>query len=214
MKFLGGVLKFFLIAIVCVGALLYFWPSEETESPTISQSLGEEIAVMHPKQGSLIVSTISATEFFSKEFARFLHLADTIAQIQVRAVYQYQIPLDREWKIRRREHKYLVVANREQLTVPVAVDFRTLKKQDNGIWAFFSGQDDLDRLERTLSDELSKKGRRWSYVRLQRDAARQTVSEFVMKWVVEQGEDPDPSRAEIIVMFEDEPISKMEKLGF
>lgn len=205
MRFLGGILKLFVVAVICVGALLFFWPTEEDESPTISTSLGDEIVVMRPEQGSLIVSTISATEFFSREFSRSIPFADTTAQIQVRAVYQYQIPLDQEWKIRRQEQKYFVVAKRERLTIPVAVDFKTLQKQTNGIWSFFSGAEDLNRLELTLSDELSKKGRRWSYIKLQRDAARQTVSEFVMNWVVREGGDPDPSKAEIFVRFEDEP---------
>jgi hypothetical protein len=215
MKFLGSLLKLSLIAVVCAGALLFYFSTTEKDTTKISTtSFPEEPLIMHPKKGSLIVSTITASEIFTRDFDRIFPIANTFAEIRVGVVYQYQIPLKRDWEIRKRGHDYRVIANRVMLTVPVAVDFKTLQKRNGGAWSLFSGEEDLNLLERTLSEKLEKKGRSGTYVNLQREAAREAVSEFVKHWVIEEGGDPEPDKANVFVVFEDEPVSKLEALGF
>jgi hypothetical protein len=172
---------------------------------------GSEILVMRTKGGLLEVSTIRATEQFDKKFVYSvfgLKVGETVPHIRVPAVYRYHIELAPEWKIIRAGGVFTVVTPPVKPSLPVAVDLARMEKDVGGTWLLipFNADDDLDSLERDITAALAGKAAGPAYLRLQREAARRTVAEFVRKWLVTQANLQMGAVSAIRVYFADEPI--------
>jgi hypothetical protein len=83
-----------------------------------------------------------------------------------------------------------------------------MEKEASGTWVLlpFTERDALDDLEREITARLARKAVMPAYIQLQREHARQTVEEFVRKWLVTQAKWQSESRSEIRVYFADESI--------
>jgi hypothetical protein len=155
--------------------------------------LGSEVMVMRTRGGLLEVSRVLATEQFDKKFIYTIpglgtKVGETIAHIRVPAVYRYHIELAPEWQVIRSGDAFTVVTPPVRPSLPVAVDLARMEKDEGGTWVLvpFNREDDLDTLQREITQRLSEKASSPAYLHLQRKAARQTVSEFVLKWLIEQ----------------------------
>ena len=164
---------------------------------------------MRTRGGLLEVSRVKATETFDTTFVRSVlgfEVARTVARIRVPAVYRYHIELAPEWHVLRDGQTFTVITPPVKPSLPVAVDFALMEKEVSGVWSFFTGTDDLNDLERSITAKLARKAVLPAYIQLQRDAARQTVTEFVRKWLVTQTPWKTESGSNIRVYFADEPI--------
>jgi hypothetical protein len=155
--------------------------------------LGREILVMRTPGGLLEVSNITATEQFDKKFIYTLvglQVGETVAHIRVPATYRYHIELAPEWEVYRKGDVFTVITPPLKPTLPVAVNLAKMEKDVGGTWYLvpFNEQQDLDALEREITGALAQRAGTDAYLKLQRDAARKTVSEFVQKWLVTQQE--------------------------
>jgi len=205
-----------ILAALCLGAgLLYAWQRIhsfrlwDTTRSDASASAPEEVLVMRTPGGLLEVSRIHATEVFE---TRFIHsllgvpVGETVPRIRVPVVYRYQIELAPEWSVLRTGREFTVVAPPVKPALPVGVDFGRMEKEASGTWILlpFSGTASLDDLERELSARLARKAVLPAYLQLQREPARQTVEEFVRKWLITQERWSTESGSTIRVYFADE----------
>jgi len=204
-----------LAALVLGAGLLHAWQKIhsfrlwDTTRSDVASSAPEEILVMRTPGGLLEVSRIHATEVFE---TRFIHtlvgvtVGETVPRIRVPVVYRYQIELAPEWIVLRTGHEFTVVAPPVKPALPVGVDFGRMEKEASGTWILlpFSGTASLDDLERELTARLAKKAVLPAYLQLQREPARQTVEEFVRKWLITQERWSTESGSTIRVYFADE----------
>lgn len=177
----------------------------------------EEIMVMRTKGGLLEVSRIEATEVLDTRFVYSvlgIPVGETVPQIRVPAVYRYQVELAPEWRVLRTGEVFTVVAPAVQPGLPVAVDLGRMEKEVSGTWVLlpFTEVDALDELERSVTARLAGKARSPAYMQLQRKAARETVTEFVKKWLVTQAQWHSAARPRIRVLFADEPVGSIDAL--
>ncbi|MBL8325698.1 MAG: hypothetical protein JNJ89_12155 [Rubrivivax sp.] len=183
----------------------------------------DQVEVLRTEGGLLQVSTIRAPETFKAVKPHDLlgiDLGATTTHIRVPATYHFHIELAREWKLRiRPDGTVVVIAPAVKPTLPVAIDTARLERQAEGRWSLFTGARELQALERTITATLAEKAASPGYVAFQREAARQTVAEFVQRWMLTQ-ERWKPARAAaasqaaagsaaVRVLFADEPIASL-----
>jgi hypothetical protein len=138
-------------------------------------------------------------------------VGETVPRIRVPAVYRYHIELAPEWRVLRSKDVFTVVVPAVQPSLPVAVELKRMEKQASGTWVLlpFTETDALDALEREITGKLARKAVSPAYIQLQREHARNTVTEFVGKWLVTQVQWQSASRPRIRVLFADEPVGPL-----
>ena len=195
------------VASISIYRALVSEPAIEVSSP-----LTDEMIVMRTKGGLLEVSKIRAVEVFESTVAHsvfFMNLDPTVTHIRLPAVYTYRVPLAPEWIIRRVGTDFVVVAPRVEPSLPVAVDLAKMEKNASGTWTFFTATGALDKAEREITAKLAKKATSAAYVALQSKYARQTVAEFVRKWLISQERWQGLESSQIRVLFADETIDSL-----
>lgn len=205
--------KFIVLAIVLLALVLTLAiVLERREEPEVKSQLSDEIVVMRTNGGWLEVSTVKATESFSKATDHeifWIGVGQTASRIRVPAHYTYRARLAEEWKLLRRGDELIVVAPNVEPKLPVAVELNRMEKETSGIWSVFTGTAALDDLERSITAKLAKKSRSKFYINLQRETARKTVAEFVQKWLLTQTGFEDLEGLRLRVLFRDEPLESL-----
>ena len=187
-----------------------FGPTRSTPS--------EEVIALRTPGGLLEVSRIYATEVFD---ARVTHkvfgveIGELVPRIRVPAVYRYHIELAPEWRVLRTEGVFTVVAPRVKPSLPVAIDFDGMEKDVAGTWLLlpFKSTEDLNNLERSITEKLAQKAVSPDYMERQQREARETVAEFARKWLVEQTLWKRVRHEDIRVFFADESAGALEWLS-
>lgn len=176
----------------------------------------DQVEVMRTEGGLLQVSTIRSPEYFKAVKPHDLlglDLGATTTHIRVPATFQYHIELAREWKVRvRPDGTVIVIAPAIQPTLPVAIDTARLERQAEGRWSLFTGTAELEALQRTVTRTLAEKAGSAGYLAFQREAARQTVAEFVRRWLLTQERWKATRGATVRVFFADEAIGGLPDL--
>jgi hypothetical protein len=170
-----------------------------------------EMLVMRSPGGLLEVSTITAEERFdstTNHTVLGVSLGRTVAQIRVPTVYRYHIPLAKDWNIRLSGNTLIVVAPAVQPSLPVAIDTGKLESFSSGLWSPITGAEAVTSLQKSITARLGDKAASPPLILLQREAARQTVEEFVRKWVVGQTRWHETKPPALFVFFEDEPLGQ------
>jgi hypothetical protein len=174
--------------------------------------------LLHTRGGLLEVSRVQTTEVFDAtiQHAIFgIKIGETMPRIRVPATFRYHIELEPEWRVVRADGVFTVVAPRVKPSLPVAVDFSEMEKSvASGNWILppFTGNDDLDLLERSITKRLEEKAKSRDYLDRQREDARETVREFTRKWLVEQTRWKRAEYEDIRVLFADEPAGYIAPL--
>ena len=122
------------------------------------------------------------------------------------AVFRYHIELAPEWKVLLRDKTFVVIAPPVKPTLPIAIDTARLEAEASGGWSLITGQTLIDELQRSITGALAGKATSATYIQLQREEARKTVTEFVAKWLITQERWKSASEYSIRVFFSDEPI--------
>jgi hypothetical protein len=202
-----------LISSLATNAFLYVqWSGGERTLRQWSASI-DQVEVVRTKGGLLQVSTVRSPEHFSATKPHNIlgfDLGATTTNIRVPATYHYHIDLAPEWKVRvRPDRSIVVVAPPVKPTLPVAINTSQLERQAQGRWSLITGTAELDGLQKTITETLGRKASSPSYINYQREAARQTVLEFVQKWLITQEKWKDVRGSAIKVYFADEAISSL-----
>jgi hypothetical protein len=195
------------LSLVLNAFLAFRWwtASSSTQSGT---STGE-LVVMRTPGGLLEVSTITTEERFDSTTSHTVlgvHIGKTIAQIRVPAVYRYHIPLAKDWNIRLAGNTLVAIAPPVRPSLPVAIDTGRLESFSSGVWSPMTGSDAIAALQRSITARLGEKAKSEQLILLQRDAARQSVEEFLSKRLAESARWNGLKPPTIFVFFEDEPL--------
>ena len=169
----------------------------------------QDMVVMRTTGGLLEVSTIAAEERFDSTTDHTVlgvPVGKTVAQIRVPTVYRYHLPLAKEWDFRISGGTLIVVAPSVRPSLPVAIDTGKRASFSSGIWSPITGAAAVDALQRSITRKLAEKAASPQLLLLQREVARQTVSEFVQKWVIDQPRWKGRKPPTVFVFFEDEPL--------
>ena len=180
-------------------------------SATHSTHSSGTAVVMRTPGGLLEVSRITAEERFDSTTSYTVlgvPLGKTVAQVRVPAVYRYHIPLAKEWKIHLTGNNLIVVAPPVQPSLPVAIDTGKLESFSSGLWSPITGAGAIESLQKSITGRLADKAASQQLILLQRESARQTVGEFILKWAVGQSRWKGLKPPTIFVFFEDEPLGK------
>lgn len=197
-----------LMLLLLVAALAGWagWRLARTPHASIQTSvIAPEVPVVIRTAGGLLeVAVLRAQERFTRTDAREFYgipLGTTVSHIQAPVHYRYHIQLAKEWRVVIRGKTCYVQAPAILPSLPVAFDTAALQKYSQNGWARFNKEDNLAALERTITPELAQRARSDAYRQLVTEPARQTVREFVAKWLVKEagwGSGPD---YKIVVLF-------------
>lgn len=170
-----------------------------------------DMVVMRTPGGLLEVSTITAEERFdstTQHTVLGVPVGKTVAQIRVPTVYRYHISLAKDWGFRVAGGTLVVVAPAVRPSLPVAIDTGKLHSFSSGLWSPLTGTAAVEALQKPITLKLGEKAATPQLLLLQREAARQTVSEFVQKWVIDQPRWKGAKPPTVLVFFEDEPLGR------
>ncbi len=176
----------------------------------------DRVEVIRTPGGLLQVSTIRSPETFQATTDHMLlglDLGQTVTQIRVPAIFNYHVELAPEWRVTVTGDTVLVIAPAVAPTLPVAIDTARLEKFASGTWSLFTGERELDLLQRSITQTLAVKASTPSYIQFQREAARRTVQEFVRKWLLTQQRYQAHAPREVRVFFSDEPIDSLARVA-
>jgi hypothetical protein len=187
------------------------WLKPEGVQTTQTSQTARDMVVMRTPGGLLEVSTITTEERFdsaANHTVLGVPLGNTVAHVSVPAVYRYHIPLAKDWIFRVTGDALVVVAPQIIPSLPVAIDTGKLQSFSSGLWSPITGQAAVNALQQSITATLGAKAASPQLMQLQRESARQTVSEFVQKWVVQQTRWKGIKAPTVFIFFEDEPLGK------
>lgn len=197
-------------ASLAINALLAYRMWAGAPATRTAHSSGERI-VMRTPGGLLEVSSVSAEERFDSSTQHTVlgvPVGRTVASVRVPTVYRYHVPLAPEWTFRQVGDTLIVIAPAVRPSLPVAIDTARLESFSAGLWSPFTGEGAVAALQRSISERLERKAASPELVLLQRESARNTVTEFVRKWVLEQPRWKGGTAPTVFVFFEDEPLGR------
>ena len=159
--------------------------------------------------GILEVATANTTETFARKselsfFDHVLPLGTTISEIQIPTVYRYHIDLNDSWQISTQQNKCIVVAPSIRPSLPIAFDTGKMKTKTSSGWARWDKHENLNALEKSLTEKLGKKSFLPKNIDQVRDSARLSVAKFVRNWLINQEHWSENRFTEIIILFPDE----------
>ena len=199
------------VMLSSMAANAYFlWPGRVV--PVCTSEVADRPEVIHIKGGLLEVSTIRSPEPFNAsndETILGIPIGKTIARIRVPVVYRYHVKLDPDWKVMLKDKTLVVISPPVTLSLPVAIDTEKLEAEASGRWSLLTGESRKADLLKSITKTLAVKAASPSYVNFQREVARQTLKEFVAKWLVTQEQYKAAASYPIKVFFADEPIQSM-----
>jgi len=199
-----------LLVGIAANATLFGWQLRGPAQTRVTTATSTAV-VMRTPGGLLEVSTITAEERFDSSTTHTIlgvPVGTTIAQVRVPAVYRYHIPLAKDWTLRQTGQALVVVAPAVQPSLPVAIDLSKLESFSSGLWSPLTGAGALTALQRSITATLAAKASTPERIVLQREAARQTVTDFVHKWVLQQPKWAGAKPPTVLIFFEDEPLGQ------
>jgi hypothetical protein len=154
--------------------------------------------------GYLEVARIKAFERFTRTDSRTIagiNLGTTTSEIEVAALFRYQIAMEKRWPIECSIAKCIVRAAVVSASPPAAIYSDEMRKRTEAGWARFNKDDNLAALEKQLTQELDKRASRPANIAAATEEARRTVAKFVQTWLVSSGTSVGAKPPEIVVLF-------------
>lgn len=140
----------------------------------------------------LELSTHKSTETFrrkeeSKIMWGIVDLGDNVVEIRTPVTYRYHLKLSDPWKVEIRGNECIVHSPRIRPSLPPAIHTDEMEKYvlKQG-WARFDASQTLERLQRELTPELSRRASDEKYISLVKDKCRQSVAAFVKNWLIKK----------------------------
>ena len=159
-----------------------------TGTPSTSATVMSEPLVMRTPGGLLEIARVKAYERFKREDPKKVEVIDldlgtTVSEIEVAALFRYQIEMARQWPIACTPVRCVVRTGPVKLATPVATYSEETRKRTQSGWARFNKDDNLARLEQGLGAQLAARGEDPRNRQLALEAGRKTVGEFVRAWL-------------------------------
>jgi hypothetical protein len=216
MKLLRPFVLLVVLASLGVNAVMLWRATREPRRTEVQLQSPDRLEVIRTKGGLLQVSTIRSPETFQASVDHTflgIDLGQTTTQIRVPAVFHYHVELAPQWQVTVKGDTFIVIAPPVKPTLPVAIDTARLERFASGTWSLFTGGAELDRLQRSITQTLAVKAAAPSYIQFQREAARETVTEFVANWLLTQERYKGVPKSAVRVFFADEPITSLRAVS-
>lgn len=134
----------------------------------------------------------------------YIYLGTTIAEIRVPVTFRYHLRLSDEWRLAARDQVCLVLAPRIRPSLPPAIHTDGMEKRAESGWARFDAKDQLAELEKSLTPMLAQRAGDTAHLSLVREACRQSVAEYVKKWLLREDHWRTDRFTAVVVVFPDE----------
>jgi hypothetical protein len=211
-------MKRLLATVVIAGSLaaagLLAWKLEQVGSllarlggqqavKTEASSSGDAIVLRTPG-GLLEVARIKAYERFTRSDSLSwgpIDLGTTVSEIEVAALYRYQIEMARQWPLRCDAQACVVRAGEPLPALPAGIYTDEVRKRSQSGWARFNKDENLAQLERSVAAELGSRAHSARNIEAARTAGRKTVQEFVRTWMLKDPALQPAARRRIVVLF-------------
>jgi hypothetical protein len=176
----------------------------------ITQTFRESIPQITSTQGDILEVAVSrADESFKRTDEKWagwgwVYLGTTIAEIRVPVSFRYHIRLSDPWRLAARGQTCVVLAPKIRPSLPPAIHTDEMERRAESGWARFDKNEQLDSLERSMTPTLEQRAGDASHIQLIREASRQSVANFVKKWLMREGQWRSDRFTSIVVLFPDE----------
>jgi hypothetical protein len=184
--------------------------AEKFKTGTITNTFTESIPEVTSSQGDVLeLATSRSDETFRREDAKsilwnMVSLGTTVSEIRVPVTFRYHVRLSDSWRLAARGNVCVVLAPRIRPSEPPAIHTEFMEKMTENGWARFNKDDNLSLLEKSITPTLETRSFEPSHIRLSREACRQSVAEFVKKWLMKEDRWRTDRFSAIIVVFPDE----------
>ncbi len=184
--------------------------AEKFKTGTITRTFVEHIPEVSPTRGDVLELTTSRSD---EEFTRsdsksiawnMIYLGTTVSTIRVPATFRYHLRLSDTWRLAARDKVCYVLAPFIRLSLPTAFQSDQMQKSTASGWARFNKDDNLAELERSITPDLDQRAGDTKHMKLVREACRQSVAEFVKKWLMKEDFWRTDRFTSIVVVFPDE----------
>jgi hypothetical protein len=179
---------------------------------TITTTFTAAIPRLVPDGGTkLELAALQATETFTRSDERrvlfdMVPLGTTVTEIRVPVTYRYHLRLDEPWRLNVRDHACLVRAPRIRPTLPPAIHTDGLTRHVSGSWLRFDEDQQMEELERSLTELLSRRAADPDSIDLVRETCRRRVGEFVRGWLLMENHWHQDRFRSVTVIFADEEV--------
>ena len=184
--------------------------AEKFKTGTITHTFVEEIPEIAPSHGDVLeLTTYRSEETFKREDSRSIFwdtipLGTTVSEIRVPATFRYHIRLSDPWRLAAKDKVCMVLAPPIRPSQPPAIHTEAIQKSTESGWARFNKDENLDTLERSITPELEQRAADAAHMKLVREACRQSVADFVRKWLMREDFWRTDRFSSITVIFPDE----------
>ena len=184
--------------------------AEKFKTGTITHTFIEHIPDVSPTHGDVLELTTSRSdEEFSRNESKsiawdMIYLGTTVSEIRVPATFRYHIRLSDTWRLASRDKICYVLAPPIHPSRPTAIHTDQMQKSTASGWARFNKNDNLTELERSITPELNQRAGDSKHMKLVREACRQSVGDFVKKWLMKEDFWRSDRFSSIVVVFPDE----------
>lgn len=176
----------------------------------ITETFVQHIPTVASTHGDVLeVATAESEELFTKTdtlsvFSDAIYLGTTTSEVRVPVTHRYHVRLSGPWKLATRDRTCVVIAPQLRPSLPPAIHTDRMTKRTEAGWLRFNAQQNLDELERSITPQLIARATDSKHLALVREAARQSVAEFVKNWLLREGHWRADRFSSITVLFEDE----------
>jgi len=184
--------------------------AEKFKTGTITHTFIEQIPDISSTNGDILeLSTSRSEEIFTRSDSKSIlwdavDLGTTVSEIRVPVKFRYHIRLSGNWRLATKNHVCKVLAPPILPSLPPAIYTNQMEKSTTSGWARFNKDDILSELERSITPELEKRAGDTKHLKLVREACRQSVADFVKKWLMKEDYWRDDRFSSILVVFPDE----------
>lgn len=184
--------------------------AEKFKTGTITRTFVEQIPEVSPTHGDVLELTTSRSdEDFTRSDSRsiawnMIYLGTTVSTIRVPATFRYHLRLSDTWRLAARDKVCYVLAPSVRPSLPTAIQTDQMQKSTASGWARFNKDDNLAELERSITPDLDQRAGDSKHMKLVREACRQSVAEFVKKWLMKEDFWRSDRFTSIVVVFPDE----------
>jgi hypothetical protein len=177
---------------------------------TITTTFIESIPQVSATRGDILeLATSQSNESFTRSDSKStlwntFYLGTTVSEIRVPTTFRYHLRLSDPWHLATRNTVCVVVAPSIRPSLPPAIHTNQIEKSTASGWGRFNKDENLATLERSITPTLEKRAIDPNHIRLVREACRQSVAEFVKKWLMREDYWRNDRFNSIIVVFPDE----------
>ncbi len=184
--------------------------AEAFQSGTITTTFVAAIPSFTPDTGiKLELASFEATEILRSTDERWvawdlISLGTTVTEIRVPVTYRYHLRLDEPWQLEVEGQSCVVHAPQIRPNLPPAIDTGGMEKYSDRGWLRFNENEQMEGLERSLTEILSQRASDSRHLEMVRERCRLEVAEFVRSWLLVEDHWREDRFRSVTVVFADE----------